>query len=266
MMGDLTVWVVDNGSRSEEKRGLRALCGTHGAQLIQMSGNHGFGAACNVGCLMTRQPYTLFLNPDARATPDALRAALARMENDSEIGILGVRLTREDGSHDHAMKRADPTIINSAFYLAGRERFLHRLGGRTYSALHVHPMGKGIVDAVNGAFMLCRTEALEAVGGFDTRYWMYAEDLDLCRSVRGIGYKVEYDGTIEAQHIKHGTTGARRSGRPLQAFYSSMWKYYTKWGRSLLARLGRIPVGAALIILYLTERLRPRDEVGRSQQ
>ncbi len=67
------------------------------------------------------------------------------------------------------------------------------------------------VEACSGAFLLIRRETLEAVGGWDERYWFYAEDLDLCLRVTQAGWRVRYVGTTTALHVKGGSSNLRRS-------------------------------------------------------
>jgi GT2 family glycosyltransferase len=67
------------------------------------------------------------------------------------------------------------------------------------------------VEACSGAFLLVRREAFEAVGGWDERYWFYAEDLDLCLRVTQAGWRVRYVGTATAVHVKGGSSNLRRS-------------------------------------------------------
>jgi GT2 family glycosyltransferase len=84
---------------------------------------------------------------------------------------------------------------------------------------------RGPVDAVNGAFMLSRRSALEQVGLFDERYWMYMEDLDLCYRLKQAGWVTWYEPSVSALHIKGGSA-RRRSSRLVLAFHAGMWRFY----------------------------------------
>jgi GT2 family glycosyltransferase len=87
----------------------------------------------------------------------------------------------------------------------------------------------GDVDAVNGAFMLVRREAMEQVGLFDEGYWLYMEDLDWCRRFHDRGWRVVYDGRVTAIHVKGGTAGSRRRLKQNVAFHRGMGRFYRKF-------------------------------------
>ncbi len=84
----------------------------------------------------------------------------------------------------------------------------------------------GPVDAVNGAFMLCRRVALEEIGLFDEGYWMYMEDLDLCYRLRQAGWLTWYEPSARALHLKHGTSGSVRAPKLVWAFHYGMFRFY----------------------------------------
>ncbi len=96
--------------------------------------------------------------------------------------------------------------------------------------------GTGEVDAVNGAFMLVRAEAVAEVGLMDEGYWLYGEDLDWCYRFKQAGWTVWYDGTVSTTHVK-GAVSKNSGHRPLRlnvAYHQSMGRFYRKFhgGRS----------------------------------
>jgi len=82
------------------------------------------------------------------------------------------------------------------------------------------------VDAVNGAFMLMRRQALDAVGLFDEGYWMYMEDLDLCYRFAEAGWITWFEPSVVVVHVKAGTSGRHRSVRLNYAFHYGMYRFY----------------------------------------
>ena len=119
-----------------------------------------------------------------------------------EVGICGCRLVREDGSFDHAASVPSRPSLASLGHFTG-------LGRRRSARLDSRPTGRrtwseGLVDAVNGAFMLMRRAALDEVGLFDEGYWMYMEDLDLCYRFREAGWSTWYEPSVVASHVKGG--------------------------------------------------------------
>ena len=192
--------------------------------LVAASRNLGFAAAANAGIARGSAPYVLVLNPDTEVPPETLDALLALMEEKRDVGICGCKLVRPDGRLDHAARRSFPTILGALGHFTG--------AGRAPGAPHALAQYRapdvdgGPVDAVNGAFMLIRRAALEQVGGFDERYWMYMEDLDLCFRFAEAGWVTWYEPSVSALHVKAAASGRHRSPKLTVAFHSGMARYY----------------------------------------
>jgi len=181
-------------------------------RLLVLPDNPGYAAACNRGAAQASGDWLLFMNADVNVSPDCLGAVLSEVSADTGIGIATCRLVRTDGSLDHACHRGIPSVIDSLVYKARLDRLAphsRRLGH--YRLSWLDPSTVHDVEACTGAFLLIRREALQAVGGWDERYWFYAEDLDLCLRVTQAGWRVRYVGTTTAVHIKGGSSNLRRS-------------------------------------------------------
>jgi N-acetylglucosaminyl-diphospho-decaprenol L-rhamnosyltransferase len=219
--GGLNVQVVDNASGDGTAEMVRREFPD--ALLTENSENLGFSAANNPALASGRAPYALVLNPDTRITAGALDAMLRLMESDRRIGMAGPRLELEDGSFDHASRRSFPTPLSALGHFSGLGR--RRRSGRLadYRAPKIE---RGPVDAINGAFMLIRRQALDQVGAFDTRYWMYMEDLDLCYRFAEAGWTTWFEPSVTVIHVKAGTSGTHRSLRLNYAFHYGMFRFY----------------------------------------
>lgn len=193
--------------------------------LLAQEENLGFGAATNLGIRVGRNPYVLALNPDAAIEADTLPALLDVMEANPRIGCAGPALYREDGSFDHAARRSFPTPLSALGHFTGVGRVL---GGGRLADYRAPGVERGPVDAVNGAFMLLRREALDEVGVFDEGYWMYMEDLDLSYRLHRAGWTTWYEPSVRAIHSKGGTTGGHRDARLQVAFHRGMGRFYRK--------------------------------------
>lgn len=191
--------------------------------------NLGFAAATNLAIGDGSAPYALALNPDTALTAGALDRLLELMDSRPEIGICGPRLVLEDGSFDHAAKRAFPTPLGALAHFSGIGR-RHGADARLaqYRVPDLAPDDAGPVDAVNGAFMLIRRAALDEVGPFDEGYWMYMEDLDLCYRFAVAGWTTWYEPSATVVHVKAGTSGPARSPRLTRAFHYGMYRFYRK--------------------------------------
>lgn len=207
--------------------------------VVRRPRNDGFAVANNVVLRSVGARYALLLNPDAALHPGTLPHLVEEMARCDDIGMLGCRLLTEDGSLDHAAKREIPRPRDAASY------FAHRLVGRRgsrYLAPSVPERGVGDVGAINGAFMLVRTSAVDDVGLLDEAYWMYGEDLDWCSRFHDAGWRVVYDGTVTATHLKGAVAGRSRPVRLSYHFHRSMAIFYRRNLRS-----GHVAVDAAVL-------------------
>lgn len=221
----MTVFVVDNDSQDGTLELLEQEFAD--VQVLANQTNAGFSVANNQAIRAGESTYVLALNPDTRVTKSALQRMVELMEKHPEVGIAGCRLELEDGSFDHAAKRSFPTPISALAHFTGvGRRFGATARLASYRAPHVE---SGPVDAVNGAFMLMRREALNEVGTFDEGYWMYMEDLDLCYSAKRAGWVTWYEPHVTVIHIKAGTSGHLRGAKLDYAFHYGMFRFYRKF-------------------------------------
>lgn len=226
--GETKVHVVDNAGGDGTVDMVRREF-TH-VRVHALDHNVGFSAANNVVLRSVTAPYVLLLNPDTEALPGTLDHMIDLMEDRPDVGMSGCRLVRPDGSFDHAAKRSFPTPLAALAHFTGlgkRAAAGSRLGQYRAVALGEHDVGE--VDAVNGAFMLVRREALGDVGLLDEGYWLYMEDLDWCYRFNQRGWKVLYDGRATFVHVKAGSSGANRALRQNVAFHRGMGRFYRKF-------------------------------------
>jgi N-acetylglucosaminyl-diphospho-decaprenol L-rhamnosyltransferase len=236
-LGEMRVLVVDNASTDGTPAMVRAEFGE--VVLHELDWNAGFTAGNNVVLRRNEADFTLVLNPDTEVHPGSLDHMVRLMQDRPDIGMAGCRLVQPDGSLDHAAKRSFPTPVGALghFLRVGRSERAPRWLSQ-YRATELGEHDSGEVDAVNGAYMLVRREAVADVGLLDEAYWTYMEDLDWCYRFHQKGWKVWYEGAVSTMHIKGGTT-IRNRHRPLKhtvAFHRSMGRFYRKF------HAGRRPV------------------------
>ncbi|MET0305091.1 MAG: glycosyltransferase family 2 protein [Solirubrobacterales bacterium] len=225
--GPMRVTVVDSGSPD----------GTPGmverefpAVRLLRRGNVGFSAANNLVLRASEARAVLLLNPDTEVRTGTLDAALARLWSAERIGMVGVKLVTESGALDHACKRSFPTPLSALAHFTGVGRAEGASGALSqYRATQLADDEPGEVDAVNGAFMLCRAEAVREVGLLDEGYWLYMEDLDWCRRFWDAGWKVFYEPAGVALHVKGASSGGRRAPRQEIAFHRGMGRFYRRF-------------------------------------
>ena len=220
--------------------------------------NEGFCIANNYWLKRSDAPYALLLNPDTELTEGALDYMLEVIRSHPDVGVAGCRLVQRDGTFDHAAKRSFPTRVSALAHFTGVGR-RPTAGPRLaqYRAPELSEWDAGEVDAVNGAFMLVRRQAMEHVGLLDEGYRTYMEDLDWCFRFKEQGWKVWYDGGASVVHVKGGATvevGKRGRYRNLQhnwLFHRSMTRFYRKFyaGRnSLIDFFVYAGIGAKLLV------------------
>ena len=198
-------------------------------RIVENHVNVGFARAMNQALKIASGELVLALNPDTTVPPGAVTSAIDELERHPDVGMLGVKLVRPDGTFDHACKRGFPTIGSALSYFLRLDRLWPRSPRfARYTAGQLGQDEPGTVDAINGAFMLVRREAALDVGPMDERYWLYAEDLDWCHRFWERGWKVFYWPGVEVVHWKGGSSGDVRSWDLNRAFHRSMWQFYDK--------------------------------------
>jgi N-acetylglucosaminyl-diphospho-decaprenol L-rhamnosyltransferase len=211
---DLTrIVVVDNGSEDDCADVVSQF---GGVELRQNSSNHGFAAACNNGAKGSRADYLLFLNPDTEVETDAMDkvvSVISRPEN-AGVGICGIRLQDQAGRPSLSCSRF-PTTWSLVLEMSG----LDRLGRGIFKMRHFMPddlTEDRNVDQIIGAFFLIRRALFEALGGFDERFFVYFEEVDLSLRARQRGYTARFVSGAAATHI--GRVSSNQS-KALRLFY-----------------------------------------------
>jgi len=207
-----------------------------------VSENRGFAHACNLAASTCDARWLLFLNPDT----EFLEGSLARLLGGlgPEVGIAGIRQLDDDGELITTM-RGFPTALRALGDSLGLERVPRRpgwLGERDLRLERYQREFEG--DWTIGSFLLTRREAFDAVGGFDERFFLYSEEVDLCLRVHRAGWNVVHSPAVTILH--HGN-----SDRPLDARLQTQ----LAWGRlqyadKNLPALSRPVFRGALLLRY----------------
>jgi hypothetical protein len=193
------IFVVDNVSRDGSAEMVKAEFPY--VRLVRADVNLGFAAANNRALELARGRYVILLNSDAFPGAEALRRAVEHMENEPEVGIGGARLVGRDGSLQPSA-RMFPSPLNDLLTLTGlaarfpKSRFLGR-PDRSWANSH----DAADVDWVPGAFSIVRRSVLDEIGHFDERFFLYYEEVDLCRRVKQAGYRVRYWPDVTVVHL-----------------------------------------------------------------
>jgi hypothetical protein len=192
--------------------------------------NVGYGRGHN-WAIFSAEPsrYHLVLNPDIRIMPGTIRSLVQFMEGHPDAGMVCPRVLNEDGSDQYLNKRY-PSVMD--FFLrrfmppALKPLFRKRL--ERYEMRDVGYDDVCDVEVMTGAFMLCRTDILKKLAGFDPRYFLYFEDYDLSRKFQEHGFRTLYYPKSAVIHFW--TRGSHRHIRMTMIFIVNMCRYFRKWG------------------------------------
>ncbi len=194
--------LVDNGNPPEAEAWLDALAaGEPRVRLMRGHGNIGFGRACNLGAGAAHAPCLVFLNPDTEAHPGALqRLATTALEQSALVGAL---LVDSAGREQRGSRRGPLTLVSLLVQVlqlgrpgpeAGWRRDFNRLG---------EPLPPAVVpmETISGACFAIPRPVFAALGGFDPRYFLHFEDVELCRHARNRGVPVLLDPLAHVMHV-----------------------------------------------------------------
>ena len=221
----IKIVIVDNSPIEE----LDSLCRDLGTEYYYSGRNLGFGAAHNVAFLrFSRSTYHLVLNPDVQFGHKVLEELVNFLELNESVGLVMPRVVYPNGSPQYLCKR-----LPTPFDIASRRLFpglLQRFFRNSMSSFELRDMDMNKVLSVpylSGCFMLLRSKALQEVGLFDERFFMYFEDLDLTRRINKRYRTIYYPRTsIIHRHEK----GSYKSVWLLFCGIQSAIRYFNKWG------------------------------------
>jgi GT2 family glycosyltransferase len=242
----LELVVVDNASTDASAEAVRARHPE--ALVIANAENAGFARACNQGWRASRAPIVLFLNPDAEVTPGAVETLARVLESRPAVGAAGARTRGSDGT---IQVSTGPDLTPLAelrqrrLVLGVARRKVHALAEA--EALHAREHEPAWVS---GSCLVARRAALEAVGGFDERFFLYEEDADLCRRLREAGWRVVFTPEAEVKHHL-GRSMSKAPRRARLEYHRSHLLYYGKHNGRLSRAALRILLAARAALAWL---------------
>jgi GT2 family glycosyltransferase len=222
---DVEVWVVDNASTDDSKNYLFPKFPE--VNFVWNAENVGFSKANNQVLHQSTGEYVLFLNPDTVVSEDTFRKCLSFFETHENCGALGVRMVDGRGRYLKESKRGFPSPWVSLCKMFQ----LHRLFPQSkwfakYYEGHLPESQSNRVDVLSGAFMMLSRKALQKVKGFDERFFMYGEDIDLSFRIQEAGFFNYYYPEITIVHYK-GESTSIKSSFYIHHFYGAM-ELFTK--------------------------------------
>ena len=231
---NVIITVVDNDSSDNSIEILEKEF--HQINLIKSNKNLGFSAGNNLALRKSTADYIMLLNSDTEFTEKSknIDMLIDMLENNNQLGMITPKLLLTDGKIDMACHRGEPSLIDSLLYFAGFEKLFPKIKFFTqYHLLHKDLNKTHEVDAITGACMITKLQYLKDVDFFDERFFMYSEDMDLCRKYREKGFKIIYNPTVEIIHHKYKSglqSKNKKTNKTIKKhFYNSFLLYYDKW-------------------------------------
>jgi len=253
------VIVVDNASTDDSLATISDLP----VRTVPRTTNAGFAAGCNEGWRAGGAPHVLFLNPDAILDERSLSTLVSALQANESLGAVAPRIEHPDGSLAWSQRRFPRLRSTYAQAL-----FLHRIFPQKQwsdelirdAAAYDH---SGTPEWVSGACMLVRRAALEALDGWDESFFLYCEDIDLCRRLHDLGYGIRYEPLARAIH-EEGASAGRGATLPLLAISRVRYaKKHRSRPYAALERLG-IALGSLTHVFVSRGGLADRAAHGRA--
>lgn len=200
--------IVDNASTDKTLQiieGSRLFKEKKKNKLIKSKINLGFGRANNLAIKKASGEYLIFLNPDTEIVSGTIKKLLNFIRLHPDIGILAPQLILADGSIQPSVKRL-PTLLGAI-----KEYYF----GQKNAYEEYFPKGEKAVEVecAYGAGLMIKKDTFERLNGFDERYFLYYEDIDLCKRVREMGLKVVYYPQAQLKHVVGSSTKGIKSLR-----------------------------------------------------
>jgi N-acetylglucosaminyl-diphospho-decaprenol L-rhamnosyltransferase len=232
----IEIIVIDSASRDNSVAMIRE----HYPQvkLFAYDENIGFVKGNNIGFEAAQGHYLFMLNPDTEVLGDAIPQMIAYLDANPAVGIVGSHTLNTDGSHQSTRRRF-PTKALAFFESTWLQPFAPKAMLDNFMVVDKPNDGIYEVDWVQGSALMARREIFEQIGGLDTGFVMYSEELDWCKRAKDAGWKIIYMGTV---YIKHhlGQSSEQVGAHKHIWFQQSKIRYFRKHHGVLFATFLRL--------------------------
>ena len=214
--------------------------------VISNSENVGFGKAVNQASEVATGEYMMVLNPDTIIEENTISTMVEYLEKNNSVGMVGPKILNADGTLQLACKRSFPTIKVALPKLLGLDKIFprSRWAGK-YNLTYLDPEKIHKVDAISGSCMLIKSKLFKQISGFDEKFFMFGEDLDLCKRIWESNHEIHYLPETKIIHYK-GESVKTAPYDSREAFYHSMNIYINKHYSSTLGAFTRFFIAAGI--------------------
>lgn len=238
---DFEVIIVDNNSKDDSLKKIEIFGDK--IKIIKNNKNYGFGRANNIGAKIAKGEYLFFLNSDTIINNDILGIISETFSQDRKIAVLSPKLILKNGLEQKHAYGNFPGILNIIFGKAGDLKINSKPSEKKPE---LNP------DWVSGAAMIIRKEIFDKIGGFDENFFMYFEDIDICKRVKDIEYEVLYLKQASLIHLGGGSQ--KKFSKTKIEYYKSQDYFFKKhygFFSMLLMKFIRLPY--KIFILFFSK-------------
>ncbi len=246
---NLEIFVVDNDSQDNSVDYLRARY--EDVIYIENKENVGFGVANNQAIMQARGEFTLIINPDTLVSEDTLEIMVNHMRHNLKCGASGCKILNPDGTFAPESKRSIPTINTAINKVLGLNTLFPK--SKVFGSYYLGWLDENEsshIEVLSGCFMFWRTELLKSLNGFDERFFMYGEDIDLCYRIQSTDYYIEYVPTTSIIHYK-GESTRKGDLKYVRIFNKALFQFFDKHYSSNYSKVFRSLVFTAIWIRIL---------------
>ncbi|MBN1325917.1 glycosyltransferase family 2 protein [Candidatus Falkowbacteria bacterium] len=259
---EFEVVLIDNAS----KDGSAQMVLTKFPQVILIASNEnlGFAKANNLALEQASGKYVLFMNPDMELIENSFPKLIELMDKDPKIALSTCQLIYPDGSKQNNVKN-NPRLCDQLLILLKLHHFFQPQCLKRYLAKDFDYAKEQEVKQIMGAFMFGRADIIKEMEGFDIDYFLWWEDLDLCKRVQDAGYKIIYTPITKVIHYEAKSFEQQQSLEKQIRFNRGMRLYFRKhfgllvyW---LIGLFGFISLGLAWLSQILKIKSKPQSKI-----
>lgn len=256
---DFEIIVIDNASKDNTV--LMIVQEFPEVKVIASNQNLGFAKANNSGLEHAQGKYILFMNPDMELTENTFAKMINLMEQDPKIGLSACQLMYPDQTRQNNIKN-NPGLCDQLLILLKLHHLFKPKCLQKYLAKDFDYTKQQEVQQIMGAFTFCNGEVIRELGGWDTDFWLWWEDLDLCKRAQNTGYKIVYTPNTKIIHHEGKSFEQKQSLEKQKKFNRGMRIYFKKHKGLLGYWVIRLLGPISLFLSWLTQifKIKPKPQ------
>ena len=195
--------------------------------------NYGFAASCNYAAHVAKSDVLVFLNPDCVIESSTISELLKTLNNEKQAAIIGCLVNNPDGTEQRACRRRLPTLwraIKTFTHLEKLAAFCHCFAGVNLNHQAI-PIKVSRVEAISGALIMMKTQVFNEIKGFDEKFPLHFEDLDLFKRTQNAGYGILFDPQVSVTHYQG--TSSKTNPKVAEFKRIGRQRYFKKHGSKL---------------------------------